>query len=237
MKKSIGKPTLFIDNNTIFNPTMSKKIIYITEGQEERLVKLIIKENSSVSTLMCCDIQPEYQDYLTFEPYEFGEYVNSVGNSARVVFLYNGSDTLGMITQNEYYYWLLETCEIDEDILNRAVFFDKGYAFFRFAMDETQMSREEVVELIRYMIENNINDSQDIDFSEVYDEDNTILSIAKEYFEDAYDSIYITDIIDFLSNYNNITLIGGGRDECLEEVELALLALNKNYTLNNNFVY
>jgi hypothetical protein len=43
--------------------------------------------------------------------------------------------------------------------------------------------------------------------------------------------------MDFLKNYSNIVLLGGGVNECLKEVEIALLALNKNFNVLRQFTY
>ena len=55
--------------------------------------------------------------------------------------------------------------------------------------------------------------------------------------ENAGDMINIPDLMDFLKNYSNIVLLGGGVNECLKEVEIALLALNKNFNVINKFTY
>lgn len=43
--------------------------------------------------------------------------------------------------------------------------------------------------------------------------------------------------MDYLSNKSNIILLGGGINECLKEVEIALLSLDKNYNIMNKFTY
>jgi hypothetical protein len=43
--------------------------------------------------------------------------------------------------------------------------------------------------------------------------------------------------MDFLDSYDNIVLVGGGIDECLKEVELAMDALGKNYDTWHEFTY
>ena len=88
------------------------------------------------------------------------------------------------------------------------------------------------------MIEKDINDSRQLDeefwdeFIERYgDED------VRELLEFADDCINIPDLMEYLSNYNNIVLVGGGIDECLKEVEIALIALDKPYTTIPKFIY
>ena len=65
-----------------------------------------------------------------------------------------------MINEDSFKEWLIDL-GIDEDVVYNAVFFDKGYAFFRYCMD-SNISEESIVNLIKFMIKYNINDSRDI---------------------------------------------------------------------------
>jgi hypothetical protein len=47
----------------------------------------------------------------------------------------------------------------------------------------------------------------------------------------------IYEVMDFLKKYNNIILTGGGINECLKEVEIALLALDKPYRILKEYTY
>jgi hypothetical protein len=60
---------------------------------------------------------------------------------------------------------------------------------------------------------------------------------VRELLENAGDMISIPDLMDFLRNYNNIVLTGGGINECLKEVEIALLALNKPFNILRQYTY
>lgn len=52
------------------------------------------------------------------------------------------------------------------------------------------------------------------------------------------DMVSIPDLMDFLKNYNNkLVLCGGGINECLKEVEIALMALDKKYNVLTKFTY
>ena len=42
---------------------------------------------------------------------------------------------------------------------------------------------------------------------------------------------------EILKKYNNIYMMGGGINECLKEIEIALKALNKPYELNKKYCY
>jgi hypothetical protein len=43
--------------------------------------------------------------------------------------------------------------------------------------------------------------------------------------------------MDFLKRYSNIVLTGGGINECLKEVEIALKALKQPYQIYSTYTY
>lgn len=145
-----------------------------------------------------------------------------------------------MIDENSYQLWLFDL-GVNEDIIQNSTFYDKGYAFFRYCMD-SNIDEESISNLVKFMIENNINDSRDITsdfwnkFRNKY-EDNYLNNDIIDLLEKADDMIYIPELMDFLKNYSNIILTGGGINECLKEVEIALISLDKNYNILQEFVY
>lgn len=194
----------------------------------------IFEENTSGKTLMCVDIQPEYYEYVNFNIQDWVDMVNE--HNGVIVFLYNGYDTLGMIKENDYISWLYELGMSDE-VIDSAIFYDKGYAFFRYCIDN-DIDDDEIVGLVKMMIEYDINDSRDLDnefwseFIERYGNEN-----VKELLEFSDDCINIPDLMDFLGRFSNILLLGGSKNECLKEVEIALMALDKSYERLNSFIY
>ncbi len=189
-------------------------------------------------TIICVDIQPEYESYFSFRLTQWIDYINNVAYGNNVILLYNGRETVGEITKEKYIYWLFEN-GMEEEVLEQITFYDKGYAFFRYCMD-SGVEQEQIVNLVRFMFENKIFDSRDFDeemwssFSIKYNYDN---SEIQELLQDSSDMINIPGLMFFLKKYNNIILMGGGENECLNEVEIALLALNKQYDLEKKFVY
>jgi hypothetical protein len=197
----------------------------------------IIPENAVGRHLIVVDVQPEYAPYMHGIQYELFEYINThIEELAGLTFLYNGKDTMGMVSESDYRMWLVEN-GLDEDIAYEVTLYDKGYAFFRNCMDRGG-DDEELVNLVRFMRDNNINDSRELDeefwnaFIDEYGSEN-----IKELMEDSEDCINIPDLMDFLERLNNIVLVGGGIYECLKEVELALDALDKNYDTWYKFTY
>lgn len=201
------------------------------------LYEQVLKEDVSGKHLVVVDVQPEYQDYIGGMTHSLIEYINENYQSmSNLTFLYNGADTLGMIDEHEYKMWWLQN-GLDEDILYEANFYDKGYAFFRYCMDEG-IDDEQISNLVKYMIEKGVNDSRELDeefwneFVQRFGNED-----IRELIEFSDDCISIPDLMDELSNYNNIVLCGGGINECLKEVEIALDALDKPYQTFSKFTY
>ena len=211
--------------------------------KEQQRNKLL--EDSGISmiqnaNLISIDIQPEYQSNLTFDLYGFLTFLNKNYEQLNsLTFLYNGYDTLGMVDENGYRYWLVEN-GLDESVLDSARFYDKGYAFFRYCMDEGA-DEEEIVNLVKYMIQHSINDSRDIDeemWNGFMGQYGYTSSQVRDLLESASDAINIPDLMEFLQRYSGkLVICGGGINECFKEVEIALNALEKNYNVLTKYTY
>ncbi|MFW5847674.1 MAG: hypothetical protein ACOCVF_02030 [bacterium] len=188
-------------------------------------------------TLVSVDIQPEYENWFGFQTDDFVNFINQNYENNSVVLLYNG-ESMGMVSESDYQMWLMEN-GVDEDALSNIIFFDKGYAFFRYCMD-VGIDEDLIIDLVKYMQEHDINDSRDIDeemwddFINSSDHDRTEI---REILENADDMIHIPELMEFLNDFNNIVVFGGGINECLKEVEIALMALNKPYQKYNQLIY
>jgi hypothetical protein len=217
--------------------SLVKRLIRENIGNPKK--KRMLYENGvSGKTIINVDIQPEYQKWITFNLSEWVEFVNESSESNRIVFLYNGEDTLGMVSLSDYQMWLMDL-GVDEDVINNSIFYDKGYAFFRYCMDNS-IDENDVAQLVRFMISHNINDSRDIDeemWNQFMEVTNNSLEDIRGLLENADDMISIPDLMDFLDRFSNIVLTGGGINECLKEVEIALLALDKPFNIMSKFTY
>lgn len=210
---------------------------FLREVQRNKLF-----ENSGMNSvigadLISIDIQPAYEQAFSFNLYDFIQFLNQNYDSMNsLTFLFNGPD-LGFPNENEYKWWLVEN-GLEENIVELANFYDKGYAFFRFCMDEG-IDDDKIVNLIKYMINHDINDTREIDknmwneFMKEYGHDD-----VRELLELADDMINIPDLMEYLERFRNrIVLCGGGINECFKEVELALMALNKDYNILTKYTY
>lgn len=192
---------------------------------------------SSQPDLIVVDVQPEYAKSLPYEMYEFTEWLNeNYEKFDSILFLYNGPD-LGMVDEGELRHWYYEA-GLSDDVLDIADFYDKGYAFFRYCID-MGIDDDDTVKLVRYMDQNNITDSRDIDdevwehFAKEYDGDE-----LKELLQFAGDAIHLPDLMDELRQYNgDIILTGGSVEACLKEVHIALDALGKSYKILDQWTY
>jgi hypothetical protein len=204
-------------------------------------LKSLLSENSlQGKTLLSVDIQPLYEKYFGFRATDYCSFLNENYDAMnQLVFLYNGADTIGGMDEGDYKHWLMEN-GLEEVIIDQAKFHDKGYAFFRYCMDKG-VDVDTTANFVRFMYENGVNDSRDmtrdlwasylrlhrkLDKTEVYD-------LLKK----SDDCVHIPDLMNFLKRYNNIVLTGGGVDECLKEVIIALKALGKQYETLKQFTY
>jgi predicted nucleotidyltransferase len=232
----LNKINLFKEK--LINKQLSLKENRVVVNKNKKQGRLITETSVQGKTIINVDIQPEYENYISFDLNKWVNFINQSSNSNRIVFLYNGADTLGMVSESDYINWLNEL-GIDEDVLNNATFYDKGYAFFRYCIDSS-IDEDNIVDLVKYMLKHEINDSREID-EEMWDnymeETGHNQQDVRDLLESADDMINIPDLMDFLKNYSNIVLTGGGVNECLKEVEIALLSLNKNFNTLSEFVY
>ena len=130
------------------------------QEQINRINELIGVNSAAGKHLCVVDIQPEYQSGFLYFLYDFIGFLNeNYEHLANLTFLYNGHDSLGMISESDYKWWWIEN-GLEDYIVDQATFYDKGYAFFRYCIDEG-IEDEEIVNLIKYMIEKNVNDSRD----------------------------------------------------------------------------
>lgn len=205
------------------------------------MIKLgsLIQESSS-DNLIVVDVQPEYEKNINFNLYKFFEFLLH-SNYKKVYYLYNGRDTLGMCSEEELKDWMFQSYDYDEkyfDILNTFNFYDKGYAYFRYCMD-SNIDDSDIITLVKFMYKHNIRDSRDFEerdwdrFIEFHGKNN-----IRELLEFSDDMVNIPDLMDYLTQITGkIFVVGGGVNECLREVVIALKSLNKTPNFINKWIY
>lgn len=190
---------------------------------------ITINEYKQRQQLIIVDIQPEYKNAIdmSFDISDFITYLKkSIDAGIDIYYFYNGESVGG-----EYYKlvdYLIEN-GLDKYYLDEIYFFDKAYGYFRQLIDEDYT--DELIVILKYMINNNIRDANDIKDSNIIPDN--IRSIIEN------DPLYYQEVIDEIKNIpktNNI-LVGGGEYECLAEVEAILKALNYDFIKNYDFIY
>lgn len=201
----------------------------ITVNKKENLSEKILKEVSKTSTKPLCvvDVQPGHKDFITFNIYDFCNFLNK--HKGLIIYLFNGPD-FGYESNTEIKEWLYEH-EIKESVLNKIIFYEKNYGFFRGYLDRFGWD-DNLTEVLTYMIQNNINHSDDLDISKLPN-----LGNSMKIFLESGDTIYIPDVLDLLQKYNNFDLCGGGFNECLLEIEILLTVIGKKFNKIDQFIY
>lgn len=206
------------------------------------------------------DVQPAYSGmYDGDENPVFGEIINFVNKQTGPVLMFVNAEKDGLTSdtvQGVQQYWNdticpeedrytydEETDEYQEDPncptinWNRFTVVDKGYGYFRAYMDSGVEPRL-IVKLIRYMYQKKVNDAQDItwsSFSERTPDETELMHLVQE-FEGENFIINWTSVAQ-LKRFNGAYIVGGGRNECLREVELLMNAFNIKYKRIDSLVY
>jgi hypothetical protein len=194
--------------------------------------KQFINENIKPD-LIIVDIQPDYERYITntsFHIKEFCDWLNKNHTKFnKIYFLYNGED-MGLDSWADISYWYSEHGLDQIKVVGES--FEKGYGFFREPMDDGY-ERDDIIKVVRFMIENDITDIRDTtDYLslDIADDLKEALSNEKVYMS-------LPDVVNLLKKTNNSIIVGGGENECLAEVEIILSALDKKYDKYKRFVY
>lgn len=188
--------------------------------------------------LVVVDIQPGYHSSCHLITEAVVEKINNSikedGSSTPVIFFYVGRD-LDVDSKDDVIGYLLEH-GLEEEKIRHIRFIEKGYGFYRAWMDQG-VSEEIILNAAKLMKEEEIYDSRDFEHEHW-------VTIAGENYQKMYhlfdDNIYYPDFNTKLilrEDVDNFELIGGGRQECLKEIELFLKASGKTLTVNEKLCY
>lgn len=181
--------------------------------------------------LIVVDIQPEYHASCGNITADVIEKINQTEKP--IFFFYVGKRVLGLDSQEDVMGYLLEH-GIDENKLGQIRFIEKAYGFFRAWMDEG-VSPEIIEKALFLMERENIRNSREFEHQHW-------VEIAGEDYWDNYalhdHCIYWPEFDDrAFKHTDNFELIGGGRDECLLEIDYYLRAKGKKVTINEQLCY
>ena len=194
-----------------------------------------LNESTNGKSLICVDIQKEYAKFFGFEPEDFFKFLKSaIKKYDSVYYLYNGPD-LGYGDENDLKSWMVEECGFREKDLDNLTFFDKGYGWFRSCMDRSDFSKDDIIKIVKFMIDNDLSDTEEI--TEDQWTELGVNSELKKWYET--EPIYIPeDFAEFLKDiHTKIDCVGGKDEECIDEVEIMLSALSKSHSRIDEWVY
>ena len=181
------------------------------------------------TNILVVDVQPGYHKWCKTVAPKICKLLNS--QTGRIVAMYNDEEMTGDTLEDVYGYYIdngLNSELIDE---GKIKFVEKQYAFLRGWMDNG-VSDHIILKTIRQMVIKRKHDSRQLDLEEF---------LTPEELEEVEisDSIYLPYYIDikFLRDLSPFYMCGGGRGECLREIELICNAFNIRYKRINNLIY
>ena len=201
-----------------------------------KVSELLLEANRNKIILV--DFQPAYLGGGYGHDEALSNTVDSLNkmNPTDILVFYNGEDVGIEDTADEVRVMYIEA-GLDEDIASRMEMREKSYAWLRNFMDEG-MDASIIIAIIRYMVMNRINDSRDIEpetMTQIIGEDNYK---EWEHLIEGGDMISIPDIaINELKSLSGALIGGGGKHECLKEIQLLMNAFNIKYKQVEAWMY
>lgn len=206
--------------------------------------------------VICVDVQPEYSGMMDGDENPvFEKIIQFVNNQTGAVLMFVNAEDQGLsgdTIPDIKTYWEHtvrgeswdpeEHDEHDESAINwnRFQIVDKGYGYLRSWMDQ-HISDKVIIKTIRLMYQNKVYDSRDLfggEHSEQHAEN------FEQFIGPEFESWMLSDGITVkwtsvaqLKRFSGAYIVGGGRMECLREVELLMNAFNIKYKRINELVY
>jgi hypothetical protein len=212
------------------------------------------------TTLVVVDIQQGHEvswSLITESLYDYLSQFNTI------IWFFNDSDMGYEDTESNIGYFIKMKLEehgfYNDDgysVIDKINFVGKQYGYIRGAMDQHSDS-DDLVDLLAFMKKNDYYSTYDVvELYEEYEsdindddslsEDDCIKMFCNKYkidvdlfmivFEGDHMSIN-EEISDALSRVNKCSIIGGGVNECLLEVEILMEAIGVKYKRNNKYTY
>lgn len=207
-------------------------------------IQEIISEGQSHPVIVV-DVQPEY---CGVNPV-CQRVVDFVQKQTGPVLMYVNAEDQGMTGDSieSIRTWWEESAgaEYDEDsgtyteVINwgRFTIVDKGYGYFRSWMDHG-IEESTIIATIREMYQQRVTDTRELEFP-VFNKRTPIQSLIQGAIEEMDGDPLVTNWISVaqLKRFNGAYIVGGGRNECLREVELLMNAFNIKYKRIESLVY
>jgi hypothetical protein len=203
--------------------------------------------------VICVDVQPEYSGMNDGDENPvFEDIIQFVNNQTGPVLMYVNAEDQGLsgdTVQDVKSYWedtirgeYADPEEHEDAPINWSRFqiVDKGYGFFRTFID-AGISDKVIIKTIRLMYQNKVYDSRELFGGEHSDD---YVEKFEQFIGDEFQSWMLSDGITVkwtsvaqLKRFSGAYIVGGGRNECLKEVELLMNAFNIKYKRIDHLVY
>lgn len=180
--------------------------------------------------LLVCDVQPGFHSGCHEILQNVVDKINATDQN--IIYFYVGK-SLDMDSKYDVIAYLLEN-GVDEYKIDGMRFIEKGYGYFRGWMDNG-VNDAITLRAIEQMIK-----TQRLDTREFTEEDWQVVTKGKHYSVLDTDPIFYPDFPEKMFKMNGVDgfeMIGGGRNECLKELELYLQAHGKKLTVNEDLCY
>ena len=186
--------------------------------------------------IIVVDVQPAYSAY---DPETCNRIAQFVSKQTGPVLMFVNAELTGVTddTVADIQHWWDERTDLDWD---RVQIVDKGYGYFRAWMDN-DVDPGAIIRVIRAMYQQNVSSSDQL-FGGV-DREGYDTQMA-ELVGDDYATRMPQDPMTIhwasvaqLKKFNGAYIVGGGRNECLREVELLMNAFNIRYKRIDSMVY
>jgi hypothetical protein len=188
------------------------------------------------------DVQPAYSGiYDGNENPVFEEIIHFVNNQTGPVLMFVNAEDQGLTTDtvsDVKAYW--EDSGFDPQNWSRVTVVDKGYGYLRSWLDQNIPARA-IIKTIRKLYAERLTDSRQLfggEDSDSYEQG------FKQLLGPDYDPLVLDDPISVnwisvaqLKRFEGAYVMGGGRNECLREVELIMNAFNIHFKRIDSLVY
>lgn len=228
-------------HSTYAASTLEKKGVKVPSKYFKKPIEESI---SSSKNLIVVDIQPFYHHWHKNITPRLLEYINE-SSYENILWFFNAQEVGIEEDHVDLREYITDYDILDEEKYNDIVLIDKYYAFFRNWMD-MGIDEELIIKFIKYMISKDIVDSRDID-------EDTFKAIVADFYglspEEVEDNS--TELDDLhtdnihiphfewgaIKNLGSVDICGGGRNECLREMELLLEAVGVKVNRIERFIY
>jgi hypothetical protein len=199
-----------------------------------------------MKSLIIVDIQPFYHQYHRDITPKLLQFLNEQGENYENILWFFNAEEVGIdetiVDMQEY---IEDFGILEEEVYGDITFIDKYYAFFRNWMD-VGIDEDFIKYVVKHMIREDVVDSRDLEEDDLKMLFQTFFDLSEEDMEDwerEYDFITSDNIHiphfkwEAIKNLKNVDICGGGRNECLAEMEILLEAVGVNVNKIEKFIY